>query len=51
MVRYYGFLSPAKRWHECGGAAESRIGEITSILRETEQKTITDTWYQSMQSI
>ncbi|WP_284729666.1 hypothetical protein [Escherichia coli] len=38
-------------WPGCGGAAESRIGEVASIVREIEQKTITDTRYQSMQSI
>ncbi|OKV02204.1 hypothetical protein AWP46_03685, partial [Escherichia coli] len=26
------------RWPGCGGAAESRRGEVASILRETEQK-------------
>ncbi len=25
-------------WHECGGAAESRRGEVAPIFREIEQK-------------
>ncbi|CDK49040.1 hypothetical protein [Escherichia coli IS1] len=39
------------RWPECAGAAESRRGEVTSILRETEQKNISDMQYQSMRAI
>ena len=31
----------------CGGAAESRRGEVASILRETEQKTAIHTLNQS----
>ncbi|EFA4859883.1 hypothetical protein E0401_11145 [Escherichia coli] len=31
----------------CGGAAESRRGEVTSILREAEQKTAIHTLNQS----
>ncbi|OSK16033.1 hypothetical protein EAMG_05063 [Escherichia coli M056] len=38
-------------WHECGGAAESRRGEVASIFREMEQKTISDTLNQSMPAI
>ncbi|ACD06094.1 hypothetical protein FORC11_p0186 (plasmid) [Shigella sonnei] len=36
------------RWLEYGGAAESRRGEVASMLRGTEQKTIRDTLNQSM---
>ncbi|ACD54391.1 hypothetical protein Ec53638_A0231 (plasmid) [Escherichia coli 53638] len=36
------------RWHECGGAAERRRGEVASMLRGTEQKTIRDILNQSM---
>ena len=35
------------RWPGCGGAAESRRGEVASILRETEQKTAIHTLNQS----
>ncbi|EFI6096093.1 hypothetical protein G3813_005189 [Escherichia coli] len=38
-------------WPECSGAAESRKREVTSILRETKQKNIRDTLYQSMRAI
>ncbi|SIY29273.1 TnpA transposase [Shigella sonnei] len=34
-------------WPGCGGAAESRRGEVASILRETEQKTAIHTLNQS----
>ncbi|EAZ3365021.1 hypothetical protein B7610_21075 [Salmonella enterica] len=36
------------RWPGCGGAAESRRGEVASILREMEQKNATDTLNQSV---
>ncbi|EFZ43177.1 hypothetical protein ECEPECA14_1091 [Escherichia coli EPECa14] len=39
------------RWPECSIAAESRRGEVASILREMEQKNVTDTLYQSMSAI
>ncbi|WP_140995761.1 hypothetical protein, partial [Escherichia coli] len=34
-------------WPECSVAAESRRGEVASILRETEQKTAIHTLNQS----
>ncbi|AQV99705.1 hypothetical protein BE939_00730 (plasmid) [Escherichia coli] len=38
------------RWPECSVAAESRRGEVASILRGTEQKTTIHTLYQSVLS-
>ncbi|EGE2520245.1 hypothetical protein DRW31_25300 [Shigella dysenteriae] len=38
------------RWPECGCAAESRIGEVASIFRGAEQKTVIHTLYQSVSS-
>ena len=35
----------------CGGTAESRRGEVASILRETEQKNISDMQSQSMRAM
>ncbi|EFC4005524.1 hypothetical protein E5427_24795 [Escherichia coli] len=38
------------RWPECSVAAESRRGEVASILRGTEQKNTIHTIYQSVLS-
>ncbi|KAA2124166.1 hypothetical protein EA237_27545 [Escherichia coli] len=37
-------------WHDSRCAAESRRGEVASILPETEQKTAIHTLYQSVSS-